>query len=132
MNRATLIGYVARNAETRVTSNGLNITVLTLATKASWKDRDGAWQSHSEFHRCVVWGKFAEFAATLTKGIHLQVEGELRSREYERDDVKQRIWEIRTESILKLDRAERRQEPEPDVANETTPTDGPGNHSSSA
>jgi single-strand DNA-binding protein len=137
MNRATLIGYVARNAETRSTSNGLNFTVLTLATKASWKDRDGAWQSHSEFHRCIVWGKFAEFAATLTKGMHLQVEGELRSREYERDGVKQRIWEIRTESILKLDRAERRQEPEPDEANEATPPDvpfdghGPGDHSSS-
>jgi hypothetical protein len=25
-----------------------------------------------------VWGKFGEFAATLTKGMHLQVEGELR------------------------------------------------------
>ena len=54
MNRATLIGYLAKDAETRTTRNGLNFTVLTLATKASWKDRDGAWQSHSEFHRCIV------------------------------------------------------------------------------
>jgi len=72
-----------------------------------------------------VWGKFGEFAATLTKGMHLQVEGELRSREYERDGVKQRIWEVRTESILKLDRAERRQEAEPAEAEQSVPPDVP-------
>ena len=31
-----------------------------------------------------------EFALELPKGAHLQVEGELRSREYEKDGVKQR------------------------------------------
>ena len=38
-----------------------------------------------------------------------QVEGELRSREYEskKTDSKQRVWEIRVASILKLDRAEK-------------------------
>ena len=42
------------------------------------------------------------------------IQGELRSREYERPlegknktTVKQRIWEVHTTSILKLDRAER-------------------------
>ena len=125
MNRATFIGSLAKDAEARSIRNGLTYTVLTIATKASWKDRDGAWQSHSEFHRCIVWGKFGEFAATLTKGMHLQVEGELRSREYERDGVKQRIWEVRTESILKLDRAERRQEPEPAEPDQAVPPNAP-------
>jgi single-strand DNA-binding protein len=58
-----------------------------------------------------VWGKFGEFAAALTKGMHLQVEGELRSREYQRAGVSHRVWEVRTDSILKLDRAERQEEP---------------------
>jgi single-strand DNA-binding protein len=42
------------------------------------------------------------------QGAHLQVEGELRSREYDskKTDARQRIWEIRVDSILKLDRAE--------------------------
>jgi len=61
---------------------------------------------------CIVWGsKFAAFAADINKGAHLQVEGELRSREYEKDGVKQRIVEIRTKSILKLDRAKQEAEP---------------------
>jgi single-strand DNA-binding protein len=43
------------------------------------------------------------------KDAHIQLEGELRSREYvsKKTDSKQRIWEIRDASILKLDRAEK-------------------------
>jgi single-strand DNA-binding protein len=50
-----------------------------------------------------------EFASTLKKGTHLLVEGELRSREYadkKNKDVQRRVWEVRADSILKLDRAE--------------------------
>jgi single-strand DNA-binding protein len=46
----------------------------------------------------------------LTKGSHLQIEGELRSREYEdkkNGNAKRRVWEVRVDSILKLDRAEK-------------------------
>ena len=39
----------------------------------------------------------------------MQVEGELRSREYtsKKTETQQRIWEIRVSMILKLDRAEK-------------------------
>jgi hypothetical protein len=49
------------------------------------------------------------FAKSLTKGAHIQVEGELRSRECDskKTDSRQRVWEIRVSSILKLDRAEK-------------------------
>jgi len=78
------------------------------ATKSSYK-KDDKYISHTEWHRCVVFGKLSEFAKTLTKGAHIQVEGELRSREYEskKKESKQRVWEIRVASILKLDRAEK-------------------------
>jgi hypothetical protein len=52
--------------------------------------------------------RLADFAATFKKGANVQVEGELRSREYEKDGVKHRVFECRLESVLKLDRAERR------------------------
>ncbi len=44
----------------------------------------------------------------------MQVEGPLRSREYEKDGVKHRLFECKAESILKLDRAERQETPTPD------------------
>jgi hypothetical protein len=36
----------------------------------------------------VAWAKLGEFALTLPKDVHLQIEGELHSREYESDGVK--------------------------------------------
>jgi single-strand DNA-binding protein len=106
-NKVTLIGFLGNDAEVH-TNNNRSFTVLSLATKSSYK-KDGKYISHTEWHRCVVFGKLSEFAGTLKKGAHIQVEGELRSREYDskKTDSKQRIWEVRVDSILKLDRAEK-------------------------
>ena len=106
-NKVTLIGFLGSDAEVRSNDNR-SFTTLSLATKSSYK-KEGKYISHTEWHRCVVFGKLSEFAKTLTKGAHVQVEGELRSREYEskKTDSKQRVWEIRVASILKLDRAEK-------------------------
>ena len=106
-NKVTLIGFLGSDAEVRSNDNR-NFTTLSLATKSSYK-KDGKYVSHTEWHRCVVFGKLSDFASALKKGAHIQVEGELRSREYDsrKTDSKQRIWEIKVDSILKLDRAEK-------------------------
>lgn len=118
-NRSSLIGFLGKDAERRSTkTNNIPYTVLSLATKTSWKDKTtGEYVSRTEWHRCIAWGKLGEWAASLMKGMHVQIEGELRSREYvekvgekkAKVDVKRRVWEIRVDSILKLDRAERDQ-----------------------
>ena len=107
-NKVTLIGFLGSNPEARTNNPDVSVTTLSLATKSSYK-KNGEYVSHTEWHRCVVFGKLSEFAKTLTKGAHVQVEGELRSREYEskKTNSKQRVWEIRVFSILKLDRAEK-------------------------
>jgi len=106
-NKVTLIGFLGSDAEVRSNDNR-SFTTLSLATKSSYK-KEGKYISHTEWHRCVVFGKLSEFAGTLKKSAHIQVEGELRSREYDskKTDSKQRIWEIKVDSILKLDRAEK-------------------------
>ncbi len=110
LNRITLIGFLGSNAEVRAVNNS-TFTLLSLATKSSYKGKKtGEYVSHTEWHRAIVWGKLADYAKTLTKGSHVQVEGELRSREYEdkkNGNAKRRVWEIRVDSILKLDRAEK-------------------------
>ena len=116
LNRITLIGFLGGDAEKKV-SNATNIAVFSLATKTSWKNDAGTWESRTEWHRCVAFGKLAEFVATLSKGAHVAVEGELRSHEYQRDIaigeqktvVQQRVWEVRVDSVLKLDRAAKRE-----------------------
>jgi single-strand DNA-binding protein len=122
-NKVILIGFVGSDAEVR-TNNNRSFTTLSLATKSSYK-KDEQFVSHTEWHRCVVFGKLSEFASTLKKGAHIQVEGELRSREYtsKKADSKQRTWEIRVASILKLDRAEKStpEDQEKDLEHEEPP-----------
>ena len=108
-NRLSLIGFLGQDA-TAHTANNAQFTVLSLATKSSYKDKKtGEYNGHTEWHRCIVWGKLAEYAKTLKKGAHLAVEGELRSRERtdKKTAQKQRVWEVRVNSILKLDRVEK-------------------------
>jgi single-strand DNA-binding protein len=115
-NKVNLIGFLGNDAEIR-TNNNRSITSLSLATKSSYK-KDGEYISHTEWHRCVVFGKLSEFAGTLKKGAHILVEGELRSREYDskKKGTKIRVWEVRVDSILKLDRAEKVAQEERDEA----------------
>jgi single-strand DNA-binding protein len=119
MNRAILIGYLGKDAEVRSTTNNASFTVLSLATKRSWKDREsGEYKSQTTWHRCVVWGKLGDYAAKLTKGTHVQLEGEISSRQFtvkvgkKQADVKKTITEVRVTSINKLDRAARAAAPE--------------------
>jgi single-strand DNA-binding protein len=118
LNRVTLIGFIGADAEKKVAGT-TNIAVFSVATKTSWKNDSGSWESRTDWHRCVAFGKLANFAGTLTKGAHVAIEGELRSREYyrevtvgaEKTTITQRVWEIRIDTILKLDRAARGDEP---------------------
>jgi single-strand DNA-binding protein len=110
LNRATLIGYLGGDAEIRTGKNDQKFTTLSIATKTSYKDKEsGEYISHTEWHRCIVFGKFGEFAATLKKGAHVQVEGEIRHTEYTPKKAKKpvRTDNIRVNSILKLNRAEK-------------------------
>ena len=110
LNRATLIGYLGNDAEVRNGKNNQHFTTFSVATKTSYKDKEsGEYVSHTEWHRCIVFGKFGEFAATLKKGAHVQVEGEIRHTEYTPKKAKKpvRTDSVRVTSILKLDRAEK-------------------------
>ena len=65
----------------------------------------------------MAFGKLADFAGSLTKGAHVAIEGELRSHEYQRElavgtqktTLTQRVWEVRVDSVLKLDRSAKRE-----------------------
>jgi single-strand DNA-binding protein len=82
-NKAILMGFLGNDAEVRTGKNDQKFTTFSLATKTSYKNKEsGEYISHTEWHRCIVFGKFGEFAATLKKGEHIQLEGEIRHTEY--------------------------------------------------
>ena len=124
-NKVTLIGFLGNDAEVRSNDNR-SLTTLSLATKSSYK-KDGKYIEHTEWHRCIVFGKFSEFAATLKKGAHIQVEGEIRHLEYTPKKAKKpvRTDSVRLTSILKLDRAEKATPEELEAEPVTTDEDIP-------
>jgi single-strand DNA-binding protein len=107
LNQLTIIGFTGSEADTHQTSNGALMATVSVATKESWKDSSSEWQSRTEWHRVVCFGKLAEYLRTLAKGTHLLVQGRVRTREYQRDGANERVFELRAETIAKLDRAER-------------------------
>ena len=111
-NSVHLIGFLGANAQSRTTRDGIPLTVISLATKRSWKDANGEWQSQTEWHRISCFAALAEFASSLRKGAHIYVSGYLRSREIEKsagrgksNGGRVRAWEVRAIRIAKLDRA---------------------------
>jgi len=54
----TIIGFVGADPEQRQARNhnGSKFTVLSVATRRSWKNTDDEWASKTEWRRvCVIW-----------------------------------------------------------------------------
>jgi single-strand DNA-binding protein len=68
LNSVTLMGFLGGNPDRRQTKNDNPFAVLSLATKTSWKNKQtGEWESRTEWHHGIVYGRLADFAATLKK-----------------------------------------------------------------
>lgn len=103
-NNVTLIGYLGSDAQSLTTRNNSTLTFLSLATKRTWKNRQtGERESQTTWHKCVAFGRTAEYAATLVKGTHVQIVGEIQNREYvAKDGAKKSVSEIRIQRIARL------------------------------
>ena len=109
MNKVILAGFLGKDATIHTGNNG-NFTILELATKSSYKDKESdKYISRTEWHRLIVFGGRGEYAAKLKKGDHILVEGELRHTEYEskKTNTKQQSDSIRVTNIQKLDRSQK-------------------------
>jgi single-strand DNA-binding protein len=92
VNKAILIGRVGKDPEIRHTAAGQTVATLSLATSETWKDKDGAKQERTEWHRLVIWGKLAEAVVQpyVRKGDALYVEGRIQTRKWQGQDGQDR------------------------------------------
>ncbi len=109
-NNIELKGFIGKDAENFATKQQKTFTVLSLATKSGHKDKQTQqWVNHTEWHRIVAF-KPADYAKNLKKGDYVEIEGELRSTEFDAEigegkkttTVKRRGWEIRASIVKKL------------------------------
>ena len=77
MNRITLIGFTGQDARSSATQTGREVTRFTLATTKRYQQAS-EWKAKTQWHDCVVYGGYAPYAAKLSKGAHIVIEGELR------------------------------------------------------
>ena len=105
LNRATILGRMVRDPESRTTPNGQQVVNMTIATGRSWTDAQGVKQQRTEFHNCVVWGKLAEIAAQyLNKGRRVYAEGRIETRSWDATDgTKKYRTELIIDNFIMLD-----------------------------
>lgn len=84
LNKLCLIGYLGQDPEVRYTSDKQPITVFSIATTETWRNREtGEVRERTQWHRIVVYNKLAEIAAEyLKKGNQVYIEGRLRTRRW--------------------------------------------------
>ncbi len=122
LNSIQIIGFIGKDPERRqARGNGAAFTVLSVATQRSWKNADDEWASKTEWHRIVAWNSLGErVAASLHQGDHVLVEGTLVSSTYQKEfgkgknkiTVPFKAWQVKADSIRKLNRAEKEQVPD--------------------
>ena len=84
VNKVILVGHLGGDPESRFTQGGTAVATFSVATNESRKNSEGNWEDHTEWHRCVLFGKQAETAAEyVKKGQMVYVEGRLQTRSWE-------------------------------------------------
>lgn len=105
LNRASIIGRVVNDIESRTTPNGQTVVSFSVATNFKWTDAAGQKQDKAEFHNIVAWRKLAEtMAQYLKKGSRVYIEGRLQTRSWDdQSGNKKYRTEIIADSMIMLD-----------------------------
>ena len=95
VNKVILIGHVCRDPEQRAMANGGPVTNISIACNQGWTDKAGEKKESVEFVNIVFFDKLAQIAAQyLRKGSQVYIEGQLRTRSWEKDGVKRYATEV--------------------------------------
>ena len=87
LNRVIIVGHVGGDPELKFAKSGIAVTNFSIATNEIFKEK----KEKTEWHRIVVFGDSAErIAEWVTKGQLLQIEGRLRTDEWETDNGEKR------------------------------------------
>ena len=90
-NKVILLGNLRRDPETRVTSNGVTICKLGLATSRVYVTKDGERREDTTFVDIDAFGKQAEVITKyMRKGRPLMVEGRLKLDQWESPEGQKR------------------------------------------
>lgn len=95
-NKATLLGNIGANPETRTTQNGTKIASFPLATSEKWTAQDGEKKEKTTWHKIVVIGGLSTFISDhANKGDKMFIEGKISHSKYtDKDGIERYSQEI--------------------------------------
>lgn len=108
INKVILVGNAGNPPEVRTIESGAKVARVSLATNESYKDKEGNWQTQTEWHNLILWRDLAERAEKqVGKGSMLYVEGKISSRKYtDKDGVEKSVTDIVVANFRVLDKKE--------------------------
>lgn len=121
LNRVQAIGNVGKTPEIKTLNNGSRVANFSIAVTEKWKDKQsGEKKEATEWMNVVVWsdGLIRVIEQYVHKGSKLYVEGQFKTRMYEKDGVKHYNTEIVIQGfggsiqLLSDGKSDERQEPE--------------------
>ena len=115
VNKVFLLGNVGRDPDSRQMPNGDLVCNVSLATSKSWTDKaTGEKKEKTEWHRLVFMRAVAEIVSMyVKKGSQIHVEGELRTREWEKDGVRHYTTEVFVRELSMLSKVDEPQAKQP-------------------
>ncbi|MFM6935083.1 MAG: single-stranded DNA-binding protein [Flavobacteriales bacterium] len=91
-NKVSLIGRLGVQPEVVNLESGRKLARFTLATNENYKNKNGEWQSITQWHTINAWGKLADLVQKLLmKGQEIIVEGKLVNQSYENKNGEKRF-----------------------------------------
>lgn len=105
-NRVQLLGNLGQDPEIKTLENGNKMAKMSVATNESYKNAAGEFETETQWHNVIAFGKTAEIAEKyLQKGSEVLLEGKLMHRNYtDKDGQKRYISEVQVLNILLLDK----------------------------
>ncbi|MBS1506794.1 MAG: single-stranded DNA-binding protein [Bacteroidetes bacterium] len=96
VNKVILVGRLGKDPEARTLESGAMVVNFTLATSEVYKDRvTGERKEITDWHNVVLWRGLAETASKyLHKGDQVYIEGKMRTRSWEKDNVTRYTTEV--------------------------------------
>lgn len=104
VNKVILIGNVGNDPDIRATPSGETIANFSVATTDQWKDKAGAKQERTEWHRVVCFRKLGEIVESyVKKGTSIYVEGRIQSEKYtDKNGVEKLSFQVIADQIRLL------------------------------
>ena len=106
VNKVILVGNLGADPEMRQTSGGEAVCTLSVATSEKFTNRNGEPQTSTEWHKVVLFRRFAEIANQyLRKGSSVYFEGQIKTRKWtDQNGLERYTTEVEAYELKLLDR----------------------------